>query len=197
VLPDPISEAREAAQAAFVEAATLGLNRTEAFDVAFDAAMAALREHEALRDGGHPAPTAEQLDRTAQELAIASDFPAYTDADGWKLLRRYQHHIACAYRKATERLFPGQEGLARELTLAQERLLEHLKADSACQTPPDGEKGYAGPDNFTNDNGGELTTRGGNPSVQQAAAGRTEKGKWVSLPVSSPSGDHEESEKNK
>lgn len=126
MLPDPLTEAREAAHVAYVEAVKLGIHPLDRVNLVFETIMISLRAHGLLGDG-KPQPT---LDDMARTLAQASGLPRYSDGDGWKLLRRYGSEITVAYLKAVERLRPGQERLAIDLALTQERLLEGLEGST-------------------------------------------------------------------
>lgn len=125
-----MTEAREAAHAAYIDATTLGEHPLDRVNAVFDAVIASLRYHGVLPKDD-PQPTTAHLDETARFLANASGFPRYTDGDGWTYLRAYESDVRCAYRKATENLRPGQDGLAVDLALAQQRLLDHLEEASS------------------------------------------------------------------
>lgn len=130
MLNHPLSEAREAAHAAYLDATTLGANPEERVNAAFDAAILTLRAHGVLT-AADPAPTEAQLEDDARFLAKASGFPRYTAGDGWTYLRTYGSDIRCAYLKATENLRPGQEAYAMHLALAQQRLLENVQESTS------------------------------------------------------------------
>lgn len=130
MLPDPLTEAREAAHAAYIDAVTRGEHPLDRINAVFDAVIASLRSH-GIITAEDPAPTTAQLDETARFLAAASDFPRYTDGNGWTYLRCYESDVRCAYLKATQILRPGQEGLAMDLALAQQRLLENLEESAS------------------------------------------------------------------
>lgn len=129
MLPNPLTEAREAAHAAYIDASTLGVEPEDRINAVFDAVVLALRAHGVL-SVEDPTPTLAQLTADAQFLATASDFPRYTSGDGWMHLRSYGSDVRCAYLKATANLGLGQEALASHLGLVQQRLLENLEESS-------------------------------------------------------------------
>jgi hypothetical protein len=129
VLPDPLSEAREAAHSAYVDAVTLGVSPEQRVDALVDAVIASLSANGALPDP-ELLPTEQHLTETAQLLAVASGMPEYA-GDSWTYLRVYASDVRRAYLEAVARLSPDQEKLAATLAMAQRRLLEHVSESTS------------------------------------------------------------------